>query len=114
MASFTLDDIRSAADAKYSSTDITVDERTTVHLLNPLRLPKEKRDQLGELQNQLDAEGDVDQEALLADAIRLVADHPKKADILLKAVGGDLALLAEIFETYGKGAQVGEASASAA
>ncbi|WP_438470787.1 phage tail assembly protein [Streptomyces asiaticus] len=115
MASFTLDDIRAAADAKYSSTDITVDEKTTVSLLNPLRLPKEKRDQLASLQDQLDAEGaDVDQEALLSDAIRLVADHPKKAEALLKAVGGDLALLAQIFETYGKGAQVGEASASAA
>ncbi|WP_031513705.1 phage tail assembly protein [Streptomyces sp. NRRL F-5123] len=114
MASFSLDDIRSAADAKYGSTDITVDEKTTVHLLNPLRLPKEKRAQLASIQDQLDAEGDVDQEKVLSDAIRLVADHPRKAEALLKAVNGDLAVLAEIFETYGKGAQVGEALASAA
>ncbi|MDX3525075.1 phage tail assembly protein [Streptomyces sp. ID05-39B] len=114
MAQFSLDDIRAAADAKYSSTDIEVDEKTTVHLLNPLRLPKEKREKLMHLQDELDAEGsDVDQEQLLADAIRLVADHPKKAEILLSAVGDDLAVLAQIFETYGKGAQVGEASASA-
>jgi hypothetical protein len=115
MASFSLDDIRAAADAKYSSTDIEVDDKTTVALLNPLRLPKEKRDELAKIQDRMDAEGeDVDQEALLSDAIRLVADHPKKAEILLTAVGGDLAILAQIFETYGKGAQVGEASASAA
>lgn len=114
MSSFSLDDIRAAADAKYSSTDIEVDEKTTVHLLNPLRLPKEKRDELAGIQDQMDAEGvDVDQEKLLGDAIRLVADHPKKADALLSAVGGDLAVLAQIFETYGKGTQVGEASASA-
>ncbi|MEU0344241.1 phage tail assembly protein [Streptomyces bobili] len=112
MASFSLDDIRAAADAKYSSTDITVDEKTTVHLLNPLRLPKEKRDKLVNLQDEMDKDGS-DQEQIIADAIRLVADHPKKAEALLSAVGGDLAVLAQIFETYGKGAQVGEASASA-
>ena len=115
MAQFSLDDIRAAADAKYGSTDIQVDEKTTVSLLNPLRLSKEKRDELSSLQNKLDSEDeDVDQEQVLADAIRLVADNDKKVDVLLKAVGGDLALLAQIFETYGKGAQVGEASASAA
>lgn len=115
MASYSLDDIRAAADAKYSSTDITVDEKTTVHLLNPLRLPKEKRTELSGLQDKLDDGGEsVDQEQLLSDAIRLVADHPKKAEALLSAVNGDLAVLAQIFETYGKGAQVGEASASAA
>ncbi|MFG2923882.1 phage tail assembly protein [Streptomyces sp. NPDC048305] len=112
MAQFSLDDIRAAADAKYSSTDITVDEKTTVHLLNPLRLPKEKRDKLVNLQDEMDKDGS-DQEQIIADAIRLVADHPKKAEALLAAVGGDLAVLAQIFETYGKGAQVGEASASA-
>ncbi|MFE9924266.1 phage tail assembly protein [Streptomyces sp. NPDC005774] len=110
MASYTLDDIRTAADAKYSSTDIAVDEKTTVHLLNPLRLPKEKRAELVGLQDKLDSdEKDVDQGEILAEAIRLVADHPKKADALLSAVGDDLAVLAQIFETYGKGAQVGEA-----
>ncbi|MBQ0949246.1 MULTISPECIES: phage tail assembly protein [unclassified Streptomyces] len=113
MASFTLDNIRAAADAKYGSTDIEVDEKTTVHLLNPLRLPKEKRDQLVALQDKMDDDG-ADQEKVISDALRLVADHPKKAEALLTAVGGDLAVLAQIFETYGKGSQVGEASASAA
>lgn len=112
MASFTLDNIRAAADAKYGSTDIEVDEKTTVHLLNPLRLPKEKRQKLVSLQDEMDKD-DSDQEEMIAEAIRLVADHPKKAQALLDAVGDDLAVLAQIFETYGKGAQVGEASASA-
>lgn len=112
MASFTLDNIRAAADAKYGSTDIEIDEKTTVHLLNPLRLPKEKREKLVSLQDEMDKDGS-DQEEMIAEAIRLVADHPKKAQALLDAVGDDLAVLAQIFETYGKGAQVGEASASA-
>ncbi|QAY15922.1 tail assembly chaperone [Streptomyces phage Janus] len=106
MAAFTLDAIRAAADAKYGSTDIELNEKTTVHLLNPLRLPKEKRAELSALQEQMEADG-ADQEDLLAKAIVLVADHPKKGEELIKAVNGDLALLAEIFETYGKGAQVG-------
>ncbi|WP_436739926.1 phage tail assembly protein [Streptomyces sp. BBFR102] len=112
MASFTLDDIRAAADAKYSSTDITVDEKTTARLLNPLRLSKEKREELQGIQDRMDADG-VDQEELLAEAILIVVDHPKKGEALLKAVNGDLAVLAQIFNTYIEGAQVGEASASA-
>lgn len=114
MASYTLDDIRAAADAKYGSTDIELDEKTTVHLLNPLRLPKDKRAELMRIQDVLDKDGsDVDQEEALTNALRLVADHPKKADALIKAVDGDLAVLASIFETYVKGTQAGEASASA-
>ncbi|WP_406192354.1 phage tail assembly protein [Streptomyces griseus] len=112
MASFSLDDIRAAADAKYGSTDIQLDEKTTVHLLNPLRLPKAKRDELTTIQDRMDADG-ADQEDLLAEAIVLIADHPKKGEALIKAVAGDLAVLAQIFETYSEGTQAGEASASA-
>ncbi|MFI9205291.1 phage tail assembly protein [Streptomyces sp. NPDC053048] len=110
MASFSLDDIRSAAEAKYGSTDIELGD-DTVRLLNPLRLPKETRTKLAQLQDLMGGE-DADQEELLAQAIRLVAEHAKAADKLLAAVGGDLAVLAEIFDAYGRGAQVGEASAS--
>ncbi|GGU77197.1 hypothetical protein GCM10010211_48890 [Streptomyces albospinus] len=111
MASFSLDNIRTAAEAKYGSTDIELGD-DTVRLLNPLRLPKAKRTALSQLQDRMGGE-DADQEELLSEAIRLVAEHPKAADKLLKEVGGDLAVLAEIFDRYGKGAQVGEASASA-
>ncbi|MEU6959591.1 phage tail assembly protein [Streptomyces sp. NPDC045456] len=110
MASFSLDDIRAAAEAKYGSTDIElVDD--TIRLLNPLRLPKLSRQKLTQLQDLMGGE-DADQEELLSEAIRLVAETRKAADKLLKAIGGDLALLAEIFDRYGKGTQVGEASAS--
>ncbi|WJN62714.1 tail assembly chaperone [Streptomyces phage phiScoe15] len=107
MSSFSLDDIRSAAEAKYGSTDITFGD-DVCRLLNPLRLPKEKRAELISIQSKLDGE-DVDQEQVLADAIKLVAESEKAADKLLAAVGGDLAVLAQIFEHYGKGTQAGEA-----
>ncbi|MFI1799856.1 phage tail assembly protein [Streptomyces sp. NPDC020379] len=110
MASFSLDDIRNAAEAKYGSTDIELGD-DTIRLLNPLRLPKATRHQLAQLQDEMGGD-DADQEELLSEAIRLVAEHREAADKLLAAVGGDLAVLAEIFDRYGRGAQVGEASAS--
>ncbi|MEU1309161.1 phage tail assembly protein [Streptomyces cinnamoneus] len=110
MASFPLDDIRRAAEAKYGSTDIELGDET-VRLLNPLRLPKAKRTELSQLQDHMGGDG-ADQEELLSEAIRLVADTSQSAEKLLAAVNGDLALLAEIFDRYGRGTQVGEASAS--
>ena len=115
MSTVTLDSIREAAEAKYGSTNIEV-EGTTVRLLNPLRLKKNARDQLVAIQRDLDSDGadvaDVDQEAMLAEAIRVVAATPGQAQTLLDAIDGDLGVLAEVFETYSRGTQVGEASAS--
>lgn len=110
MSSYTLDDIRAAAEKKYASTDIEVGD-TTVRLVNPLRLPKERRDALVAIQTELEKE-ESDQENVLADAIRIAAETPKQAEVLLKEVGDDLAILATIFETYGEATQLGEASAS--
>lgn len=110
MASFSLDDIRAAAEAKYGATEINFGT-DVCRLLNPLRLSKEKRAELLKIQDQMDGE-DVDQEEMLAGAIRLVAESQPAANKLLKAVGSDLAVLAQIFQTYGDGTQAGEASAS--
>ncbi|MEV4642773.1 phage tail assembly protein [Actinoplanes sp. NPDC049548] len=111
MSNFTLDDIRAAAEAKYGSTDIALDETTTVRLLNPLRLSKENRTALIAVQEKM-RDDDADQETLLSEAIGLIAESPAKAKKLLSAVGGDLAVLAEIFTAYSEGTQAGEASAS--
>ncbi|ATI18801.1 tail assembly chaperone [Streptomyces phage Diane] len=105
MATFSLDSIRAAAEAKYGSTDIELGDGFTTRLLNPLRLPKEKRAELLKIQDKLD--GSDDQEAVLAEAIHLVAENETAASKLLEAVGSDLALLAQIFATYSEGAQVG-------
>ncbi|MFE0104134.1 phage tail assembly protein [Streptomyces sp. NPDC059009] len=110
MASFSLDDIRAAAERKYGSTDITFGE-DTVRLLNPLRLSKAKREALAKLQEEM-GNDDVDQAEALSDAIRTIAESDKAADKLLAVVGGDLAILAEIFGHYGESTQAGEASAS--
>lgn len=116
MSAYTLDSIRKAADAKYGATEIAVDEKTTVRLLNPLRLTKERRNDLMNIQDRLTGEdGDepVDQIEVFRDAIRLVSDDEASAEVLIDAIGDDLALLAEIFTTYTEGTSAGEASASA-
>jgi hypothetical protein len=111
-AQFTLDAIREAAEAKYGATEIVVDDKTTVRMLNPLRLPKTVRDALVAIREELTAEG-ADQAEIFRKCIVLVSEEEAKARILVDAVGDDLALLAEIFRTYTEGTSVGEASPSA-
>jgi len=110
MATFTLDSIREKAEEKYSSTDIEFGD-VSVSLLNPLRLTKAKRKQLMSIQDTLD-EDDAEQEEILADAIILVSDDTAKAKKLVKEIGDDMAVLAEVFSLYTGDAEVGEASAS--
>ncbi|UZJ23715.1 phage tail assembly protein [Rhodococcus antarcticus] len=118
MSNFTLDNIRAAADAKYASTSIEVSESDTVVLLNPLRLTKERRAALSAIQTEMSGDDDedaaeVDQVDAFQRSIRCVADSKRGAELLITAIGDDLATLAEVFETYGSETQVGEASASA-
>jgi hypothetical protein len=111
MKTISLDSIREAVEAKYGSYDVEYAEGKTVRLLNAIRIDKDKRKMLMDLQSKLKEDG-ADQAALLADCIRAVADNKARAEELLKAVGGDLAILIELFSEYGKATQVGEASAS--
>jgi hypothetical protein len=113
MSAFTLDNIRAAAEAKYGSTDIAVDEYTTVRLLNPLRLSKENREALVAIQDRFGDE-ESDPAEIFRSALRLVADNKVAVEQLIIAVGDDLAVLAQIFETYSSGTSLGEASASVA
>lgn len=104
MASFSLDDIRAAAERKYGSTTIG-----DVELLNPLRLKAEDRKALLKLQDDMQAD-DADQEDLIRQSIVLVAKN--KADARALVADLDLAMLVTIFEHYGKETEAGEASAS--
>lgn len=114
MAAFTLDSLRAAADAKYASMDISLPDSDVCSLRNPLRMDKAERDELLALQERMNSEDeDVDQEALLADALLLIASNKHAARKLLDEIGGDLAVLAATFEAYTEGTQAGEASASA-
>lgn len=111
MKTITLDSIREAVEAKYASYDVEYAEGKVVRLLNAIRIDKDKRDKLLDLQRALKEDG-ADQAALLADCLRAVADNKARADELIKAVNGDLAILMELFSEYSKATQVGEASAS--
>lgn len=111
MATFTLDDIRAAAEAKYGSTDIDLGPEGTMVLVNPLRLPKEKRDALEKIQEKGEQDG-ADQGDVMREALRLVTSTPKQVETFIALAGDDLAMLATVFASYTDGAQVGEASAS--
>lgn len=111
MATFTLDAIRAAAEAKYGSTDIEYAPGKVCVLQNPLRLSKTNRDALLGIQKELEAD-DADQFEVLSKAIRLVAKTEAQGNGLLKAIGDDLAVLAQVFQDYSGGTQVGEASGS--
>lgn len=115
MASYTLDDIRAAADAKYGSTDIDLGEGRVLVLLNPMRLTKEERAELKAVQDDVN-EDEVDEDAQLEgmrEIIRVAARRSDLAEVLFAAIGDDVALLASVLEAYNKGTQAGEASASA-
>lgn len=108
---FSLDDIRAAADKKYASTFIEVGD-TEIELVNILRLPKEKRDELFSIQKESDEGEDNDVEAALTRSLYLVAKEEGGAKLLLDAIGGDLAVLSQVFETYSGETELGEASGS--
>jgi hypothetical protein len=112
VANYTLDDIREAAERKFGSTDITVNGEV-VKLVNPIRLPKDKRSALLAKQAELDVPeaeaAELDQDAILTDCIRLVCESDHQANVLLAALGDDLAMKVALFEKYTGEQEAGEA-----
>ena len=108
MANFSLDDIRAAAEKKFGSLDVSLSDGRSVRLVNALQLPKEKRERLFALQAEL-GEDNADQEALLCDSLRVVATDGEAVEQLIREVDGNLALLIEIFSSYNKDTEAGEA-----
>lgn len=105
----TLDSIREAAELKYGNQvlDLGGEEIT---LLNPLRLSKEKRKALSELE-QPDAEEDVDEIDYFEKVFALVSSEAE-AKKIRAALGDDVTLYAALLEAYYQAGQVGEASHS--
>lgn len=103
-----LDSIRQAAEARYGSFTVTLDDDSALILRNPLKLSKEEREKLQCLQDRLSEDGE-DQGELLSELLKLVATSTAMANKLLKAVGGDLTVLVEIFSQYSEATQAGEA-----
>ena len=108
MPTISLQDIRDAADRKYGPLVIAGIDGGDVTLLNPLRLPAARRKEM----TGLDEVEDLDQDSKLRRIVELAAETPAQGKRLLKAVGDDMGLLAQLLENYGKGVQVGEASTS--
>jgi len=113
--SFTLDDIRAAAEAKYGNFPVTLDDGVVVKLLNPLQMTKARREALIAEQGRLNSDDEnetVDQEQVLESILTIVAENPEAGAKLVAALDGNLALLVTTFENYSRAVQVGEASAS--
>jgi tail assembly protein len=109
MPSITLADIQAAADKKYGPLVIELPDGN-VELTNPIRLSKDKRKALADL-DAADADGEVDVDEKVAACIKLAA-KPADAKRLLAALGGDLAQLKEVIEQWSASSQPGEASPS--
>ena len=116
MSEFTLADIKAAAEAKFGATTIALSETESVELVNAIRLPKEKRKQLTEIQSKISSkeEGAEDRDIvdLFEALIRLVAKTPAEGEKLVEACEHDAAYLNEAVSRWAKGTQVGEASPS--
>lgn len=118
MPTITLDEIQEAIARKYEPLTIPFGDGKSCTLRQPLRLPKEDRKQLMELQGTVNAEAETEEDlervlAALRDMVKIAAANKAEANALLKAVGNDELVLMEIVNKWTEGAQVGEASGSA-
>ena len=114
----TLDSIRDSINKKYSDFEI---EGTGVVMCNPLRLPKEDREQLNDIQKRMNPEGgdgkeadlsEVDQFALFGEIICLVSKDEKAARAFLASLKDDPdaeVILLEVINQYMGSVQAGEA-----
>jgi hypothetical protein len=107
-SSFSLDDIRAAAERRYGAVPFDLPDGRTLKLLNALRLPKAKRDALAETQKRSKDE-DVDQEAELVAMLKLLADDENLVDEMVASFDGDLGCVAAMFDLYKQETEPGEA-----
>lgn len=121
---FTLDDIRAAADKKYGSVFIDLgDGEGEVELVNALRMDKVARKELLALQKAMSEKGkdengeevevDFDEQVEdLKQSLRLVVRNKEQANRLLTVCGDDAAVLMSVFDKYSGETELGEASPS--
>lgn len=115
----TLDGLRQEASKRYADYPVRMDEHTTVVLRAPLRLSSEDRMSLRRMQTSIsDMQDDPEYSdahllEVLRNMIRTVADNRERAQVLVDAIGDDLAVLQTLFEDYSERTQAGEASHSA-
>lgn len=109
-STLTLDDIRSAAEAKYANLTLDIDGNEVV-LRNALRLSKEERKALTDAVDVKDGDEGTDLIEIFTNAFRAVASN-KGAELIAEAFGEDATLYVHLFEVYGKATELGEASDS--
>lgn len=125
MAKITLDSIREAAEAKYGTYTIELDDNgNVVELLHPIRLSETARRELVAVQESSREGGEGEEEGADADAqvdrflstLRIVTATPHQFELLQLALSPrgypDLGLIAEVVAGWMKDQKVGEASPS--
>ena len=119
MPTFTLADIQKIADDRYGDYVIPVEGEEALRFRNPMRLPREARQKLGNLFNtekmlaRAEADETLDIYDLYREAFELAASKPAHYKTLATAVGDDPATWTLLFEEFGQATAVGEASPSA-
>lgn len=118
MPQVTLADIQAAADKKYGDYVIELEDGK-VALPSLLRLPPAKRaefmavaEEIKGTSEALKADPGADVAAPLERALRAATRTKRDGDRLIKACGGDPAVLMEIFGSYARATQPGEVPAS--
>lgn len=119
MAKISFADIQKSADAKNEGLLIEGVPGGDVRLLSPLRLSPERRETLiksvsdaGDL-GDMSEPGAVDKAmAAVEKVLRTAAEDAAGGNRLVKAMGGDIALLTEMANEYVGAVQLGEASPS--
>lgn len=107
MATLSLDSIREAADKKYGSLVVDLGDET-VELKNPLRLSKEARTRLSNLEQ---ADEDADPMDYFGELYEVLAGK-EGAKKLLKALGDDVPLHMTLVQSLTQETDLGEASPS--
>lgn len=114
MATFTLDDIRAAADRKFGGMTIPLSDGTNVEMKNVIRMDKGHRDRVKNAQSAFDeisGRDDVDEDELIEAVrtlIRAIVSNDHYTDRLFDELGQDSGLILTVLTSYAGGGEVGE------
>lgn len=123
MPTVTLDQIRESIEKKYAPVVVPFGDGLSCTLVQALRLPKDKRRAMSEVQKESAAGEIADGDDMdsresrqleaLRQIVRIAATDPTEADLLLDEIGDDVLVLSEVLNAYSGATQLPEASASA-
>lgn len=111
MATFSLDDLKTAVQKKYAPTVIQNGKDEYV-LPNLLQLEAKRRKTITSLVDTLDETNDVEKQLEVVNEVLTVLTDDGRGEELLALLGGNTAMIMELFESWMDGTQVGEAERS--